>query len=147
MSNLSYKLYKVLSVNMSRLSDHVYYQTYLKSSAWKAKHPIWLNAVGNRCTMFPWITIGKGKPYIIHHLHYRNLGYEELGRDILPVSQFAHRQILHGLLSGWRLVPQQKQYPNLAQRAAHFWMSQRLWFKVLLMLSLLGYVIWLKITT
>ena len=54
---------------------YIDYGTYIKSSAWYAKHPVWLKATGNRCTMFPWVKIGYGRGrYAIHHLHYRNLG-------------------------------------------------------------------------
>jgi hypothetical protein len=40
------------------------------------------------------------------------------------VCPFVHNLILHGLLSGFRRPSQQKNYPNTAQRLAHFWCCQ-----------------------
>jgi hypothetical protein len=121
-----------------KTAKRVDYHQYIISQEWRSQHPNWLKAVGYRCTLFPWIEIGKGKPYSIHHLHYRNLGNERLGRDVLPVSKFAHEKIVHGLLSGGKSAGKQRNYPNLAQCVVHEWMRQRLWFKVLLGLSLAG---------
>ncbi|NJM76362.1 MAG: general secretion pathway protein GspF [Acaryochloridaceae cyanobacterium RU_4_10] len=121
-----------------KTAKRVNYHQYIISQEWRSQHPNWLKAVGCRCTLFPWIEIGKGKPYSIHHLHYRNLGNERLGRDVLPVSKFAHEKILHGLLSGGKSAGKQRNYPNLAQCLVHEWMRQRRWFKVLLGLGLMG---------
>lgn len=65
------------------------YRTYIQSKQWYSKHPAWLKAVGYRCSMFPWIKIGKGRKYRIHHLHYRNLGSERLRRDVVPLCPLA----------------------------------------------------------
>jgi hypothetical protein len=119
-------------------TQKVHYQTYIVSQEWRSHHPKWLKAVGYRCTLFPWIRIGKGKPYAIHHLHYRNLGHERLGRDVLPLSKFAHEKVVHGLLSNWKSAGKQRSYPNLSQQMMHEWMRQRCWFKQLLLLGLFG---------
>jgi hypothetical protein len=100
-------------------------------------HPAWLKAVGYRCTMFPWIRIGKGHRYVVHHTNYKNLGYERLGRDVVPLSPFAHNFVIHGVLAGFKSAGKQRSYPNLLQRTVHFWCNQRLWFKLLLFLSVL----------
>jgi hypothetical protein len=117
------------------------YHSYFTSSAWRARHPDWLNAVGNRCTLFPWLKIGHGRLYAIHHLHYRNLGNERLGRDVLPLSKFAHQRIIHGLLSGDKSAAEQRRYPNLAQQLVHEWMRQRLWFKACLVVTIASSIV------
>ena len=110
------------------------YNTYIKSRDWYSKHPDWLKAVGYSCTMFPWIKIGQGHKYACHHMNYKNLGNERLGRDVVPLSPFAHNFIIHGVLSGFKSAGKQRGYPNLAQRLAHLWCVQRLWFKMILVL-------------
>jgi hypothetical protein len=123
---------------IKKTAKRVNYHQYIISQQWRSQHSIWLKAVGYRCTLCPWIKIGRGKPYAIHHLHYRNLGQERLGRDVLPVSKFAHEKIIHGILSWGKSAGKQQNYPNLAQSVAHEWMRQRLWFKPLLILGLAG---------
>lgn len=110
------------------------YHTYIKSNNWYSKHKGWLAAVGNRCTMFPWVQVGKGHRYAIHHMNYKNLGDEKLGRDVIPLCPFAHDYVIHGILSGFKSAGKQRNYPNLAQRLVHFWCVQRLWFKTILIL-------------
>jgi len=117
------------------------YHTHIKSNDWYAKHPVWLKAVVYRCSMFPWIKIGRGRKYRIHHLHYRNLGNERLRRDVVPLCPFAHDFIIHGMLSGFRSAGKQKRYPNLGQRIVHLWCVQRLWIKVFLLLVLVALLI------
>jgi hypothetical protein len=124
-----------------KTAKRVNYHQYIISQEWRSQHPKWLQAVGYRCTLFPWVEIGKGHPYAIHHLHYRNLGHERLGRDVLPLSKFAHEKIIHGLLSWGKSAGQQRYYPNLVQCLVHEWMKQRLWFKSLLVLGLIGGII------
>ena len=87
--------------------------------------------------MFPWIRIGKGHRYVVHHMNYKNLGYERLGRDVVPLSPFAHNFVIHGVLAGFKSAGKQGNYPNILQRTVHFWCNQRLWFKVLLLFSVL----------
>lgn len=110
------------------------YHTYIKSNNWYSQHKGWLSAVGSRCTMFPWIRVGKGHRYAIHHMNYKNLGNEKLGRDIVPLCPFAHDYVIHGILSGFKSAGKQRNYPNPAQRLMHFWCVQRCWFKGLLAL-------------
>lgn len=73
----------------------------------------------------PWLRLGNIKgnyhPYNIHHTNYKNLGSEQFGRDVLPVSRFAHRVIIHGILSGFKRPSEQEVYPNLPQRIIHNW--------------------------
>jgi hypothetical protein len=122
---------------------HLNYNSYIHSDAWRSHHPAWLKAAGYRCTVFPWIRISRGHPYAIHHLNYRNLGSEKLGRDVLPISKFAHQWIIHGLLSRFKSPGEQRGYPNLAQRLLHYWMNHRLWVKRLL---LVGLGVWLLLS-
>ena len=115
------------------------YYAYIKSAEWRSQHPRWLKSVRYRCTLFPWLKLGDGKPYAIHHLHYRNLGNERLRRDVLPVSKFAHEWIIHGLLSGGKSAGQQRRYPNMAQKLVHEWMRLGLWLKGALVLGLFAW--------
>lgn len=117
---------------MSRSS----YRSYITSELWYAKHPNWLKAVGYRCSLLPWVKIGKGKLYRIHHLNYQNLGNERLRRDVIPVCPFAHDFIIHGVLSGFKPAGKQREYPNSAQRLVHLWCAQRLWVKWVVILLL-----------
>ncbi len=114
------------------------YRSYIQSQQWYAKHPAWLQRVNYRCGMFPWLRIGKGRPYAIHHMNYRHLGSEVLGRDVIPLSRFAHRHVIHGLLGGFKPAGKQRHFPNLAQRLAHWWCVQRCWFKAVLGIMVLG---------
>ena len=120
---------------MKTASTKPHYQTYITSPEWRSHHPRWLKSVQYRCTFLPWLRIGDGKPYAIHHLHYRNLGNERLIRDVLPVSKFAHEFIIHGLLSGGKAAGQQRRYPNLAQKLVHAWMRLGLLLKGALLLG------------
>ena len=101
------------------------YGSYIRSDRWRSKHPEWLRRSRYRCSMFPWIVIGRDfgnyHPYRIHHTHYKTLGKERLWLDVLPLSPVAHNWIIHGLLSGWRSPSQQRHYPNAAQQLAHLW--------------------------
>ncbi len=119
----------------------VNYSDYIVSRDWYSKHSNWLKITGYRCTMFPWVRIGYDKRrYAIHHMRYANLGQEQIGRDVIPLCRFAHDYIIHGILSGFKSAGKQRGYPNLAQRLAHLWCIQRLWFKGVLVVSL---VCWL----
>lgn len=113
------------------------YQTYITSDKWYSKHRTWLAAVGNYCTMFPWVRLGNGYRYVIHHMNYKNLGDECLGRDVVPLCPFAHDYVIHGILAGFKSAGKQRNYPNLAQRLAHLWCVQRRWFKGVLALLVL----------
>lgn len=116
---------------------YVDYHTYIKSNSWYSKHRPWLSNVDNHCTMFPWVQVGNGHRYVIHHMNYKNLGDEKLGRDVVPLCPFAHDYVIHGVLSGFKSAGKQRNYPNLAQRLVHFWCVQRRWFKGVLTLFIL----------
>jgi len=119
-----------------RKRAYVDYYSYIKSNEWFSKHQAWLSAVGDRCTMFPWVRVGSGHQYAIHHMNYKNLGDEKLGRDVVPLCRFAHEYIIHGILSGFKSAGKQQNYPNLPQRLVHFWCVQRRWFKGLIVLAI-----------
>ena len=85
----------------------VHYRTYITSDNWYSKHLAWLKAVGYRCTMLPWIRIGKGRRYAIHHMNYKNLSNERLGRDVVPLSPFAHNFVIHGVLTWFKSAGKQ----------------------------------------
>lgn len=87
--------------------------------------------------MFPWVRVGSGHQYAIHHMNYKNLGDEKLGRDVVPLCAFAHDYVIHGILAGFKSAGKQRDYPNLLQRLVHFWCVQRLWFKGTLVLLVL----------
>lgn len=96
--------------------------------------------------MLPWLHIGKVKgkhyPYNMHHVDYRNLGHEQLWRDVVPLSKFAHEWIIHGILSGFKRPSQQKHYPNAAQRIAHAWCRSPLLIKWVVLWSIVLLLSW-----
>ncbi len=100
------------------------YREYITSSEWRDKHKDFLKRSRYRCSFFPFILAGKKARYNIHHMNYDNLGDERLWIDVIVVCPFVHSFILHGLLSGFKRPSQQKNYPNAAQRLAHFWCCQ-----------------------
>ena len=112
------------------------YYSYIKSDAWRSKHYQWLKQSGNRCSMFPWIGIGKyaskryGK-YNIHHtgVGYRHLGHEELWKDVLPLCPFAH-----WLIHGGKMKAKSPWQPNIFQKTLHLWCSLPLFTKQLILL-------------
>lgn len=100
------------------------YQSYITSAEWRDKHKGFLKRSHYRCAFFPWVKVGKGKRYNCHHMNYQNLGDEQLWVDVICLCPFVHNFIIHGLLSGFRRPSQQKDYPNVSQRLAHFWCCQ-----------------------
>ncbi len=133
------------SKSKDRLQYHDYVRQlrdYMQSRDWKDKHKGWLSKCNYRCTMFPWVTVGKKvarqyHPYRIHHLHYGSVGREKLWWDVLPLCPFAHDWIIHGVLSGFRSAGQQRHYPNAAQRAVHLWCRSPELLKGLVVLGVL----------
>jgi hypothetical protein len=121
------------------------YREYITSSEWRDKHKQFLKRSHYRCAFFPWIRVGKGKRYNVHHMNYKNLGDEQLWVDVICLCPFVHNFIIHGLLSGFRRPSQQKNYPNPAQRLAHFWcclpVAVRVVFVVLFAVNLVK-VLW-----
>lgn len=113
------------------------YYSYMKSDAWRNKHYDWLKQCNYRCSMFPWVRIGKysskkyGK-YNIHHtgIGYRHLGCERLWKDVLPLCLCAH-WIVHG----GKMKAKAPWQPNLIQQALHFWCSLSLLFKQFLIFT------------
>jgi len=99
------------------------YQEFIKSNSWRNRHPAFLAQSDHRCALFPWIRCGKVRGqyhrYNCHHTNYRHLQSERYGRDVLIVSPFAHRVIIHGVLSGFRRPSEQVSYPNTPQRIIH----------------------------
>jgi hypothetical protein len=104
------------------------YRAYITSPEWRNKHKGFLKRSHHRCS-FSLLPIGrkiKGKycGYAIHHMNYKNLGSEQLWIDVITLHPFIHKWIIHGILSGFKRPSQQKDYPNHAQRLAHFWCCQ-----------------------
>lgn len=106
------------------MSSRVNYRVYITSPEWRDKHKDFLKRSHYRCSMFPFIKVGKKHRYNCHHMNYDNLGSEELWVDVICLCPFAHSFIIHGILSGFRRPSQQKCYPNKAQQLAHFWCCQ-----------------------
>lgn len=97
------------------------YGEYIISDEWRDKHAKWLKQAGHRCMMLG-VKIGnidgKYHPYNFHHTleGYHHLGQEELGRDVLALSPFAHIWIIHG---GRKAGHDWK--PNALQVTLHCW--------------------------
>jgi len=92
-----------------------------KTWNWKKKRQEWLSITGHRCSMFPFL-----KGVYFHHIHYENFGDENLWDDVILLSRFAHYDLIHGLLSGWKKPKDQNnydgyRYENIFQRLAHGW--------------------------
>ena len=113
------------------------YRAYITSSEWRDKHKGFLKRSHYRCSFFPFIKCGKKARYNCHHMNYENLGDEELWVDVIVVCPFAHSFIIHGILSGFRRPSQQKNYPNTAQKLAHFWCCQPVLLRGLLAVAIL----------
>ncbi|MEA5516951.1 hypothetical protein [Nodularia sp. UHCC 0506] len=118
------------------------YHSYINSQEWRAKHKDWLRACHNRCSMFPWMRIGRYKSkyyrYSIHHtgIGYTNLGNEKLVSDVLPLCPFAH-----WLIHGGRMKVKAPWQPNLGQKILHFWCGLRLKNKQIVVCALIGLVV------
>jgi len=128
------------------------YNEYIKSDAWRGRHPKWLKSFGY-CAALPWLILDRNPDgaycsYNMHHTHYKTLGRDRLWLDVIPLSIFAHDKIVHGLLSGYKKPSEQKRYPNIFQRIFHAWcrliMALDSWWVLPLMLVLL--VLALKVT-
>lgn len=119
---------------------NINYREYIISDSWRSLHPIFLEKSKHRCSMFPWVKCGKRRRYNIHHMNYNNLGDEQLWKDVVVVSPFAHKWIIHGILSGFKRPRHQKVYPNKYQQAAHFWCCLPLIIKQFLTLVISAFV-------
>lgn len=86
----------------------------------------------SQCSIFPFLSSSH-----IHHTNYKNIGSEKIFRDVLPLSKFAHFQIIHGLLSLWKRPRNQKKYPNIPQKIFHFWAILPTPAKILCILNLI----------
>ena len=64
------------------------YNSYIKSKQWRRKSDRYL-AISN-CCLFPWL-----KACHAHHLSYVNLEIEKFWFDVLPLSRFAHKRVVH----------------------------------------------------
>ena len=113
------------------------YREYITSAEWRDKHKGFLKRSHYRCAFFPFIKVGKKARYNVHHMNYENLGNEQIWIDVIVVCPFVHNFIIHGLLSGFRRPSQQKNYPNAAQRLAHFWCCQPVMIRAVLAILLL----------
>lgn len=106
------------------LHNRINYRDYITLSEWRVKHKDFLKRSHYRCAFFPWVKVGKKRRYNVHYMNYINLGDERLWIDVVCLCPFVHSFIIHGLLSGFKRPSQQKNYPNTAQRLAHFWCCQ-----------------------
>ena len=113
------------------------YREYITSTEWRDKHKHFLKRSHYRCAFFPWVRVGKRHRYNCHHMNYENLGDETLWVDVVVVCPFVHNFILHGILSGFKRPSQQKSYPNLAQKTAHFWCCQPVLVRAVLAIALI----------
>ncbi|MBD2076297.1 general secretion pathway protein GspF [Phormidium sp. FACHB-592] len=105
---------------MSALSrGKIDYHQYINSEEWRSKHPGFLAAANYQCSAFPWCKVGKGAHYRCHHVSYANLGNEKYWWDVLCLSPFAHKHIVHGILSGYKRPSEQDYYPNRSQSLFH----------------------------
>lgn len=114
--------------NVVTRTEPIAYQdknAYYQSAEYRKQRQQWLRRAGGYCEMFPWIDLTKTKKFEIHHVDreaYRNCGIEVFHEHIVVLSTFAHRYVMHWLLSGGkRRVRNQKDFPNNLQKMAVFW--------------------------
>lgn len=117
------------------------YSQYIVSPEWRNKHKDFLKQARYRCAFFPLLKVGKGKRYNCHHMNYENLGSERLWIDVVVLHPFIHKWIIHGILSGFKRPSQQKSYPNVFQKTAHFWCCQPVMLRGVLVVLLLVHLV------
>jgi hypothetical protein len=95
------------------------YRIWITSEEWRILGLYWIDSVGGYCQFLPWVKVGRGKPYNVHHidsLAYSRLGCERLyysGKigtrrgikeerkgDVVVLSTWVHKYIFHRLLAG-----------------------------------------------
>ncbi len=111
------------------------YKLYITSQEWRYKHKTFLKRSRYRCAFLPFLSLKKR--YNCHHMNYENLGDEQLWIDVICVHPWIHKWILHGILSGFKRPSQQKNYPNLLQKTAHFWCCQPVMVRGVLVVAIL----------
>jgi hypothetical protein len=128
---------------------------YMKSKEWQLMQKIWLYEKGYRCQMFPFLVLGQHKTkkswwhngvygkYAVHHIDkkaYEQLGMEQLDKNVIVLSKFAHKWVYHYLLSfGKRKVSDQKlvKFANPLQKIMNYWCFLNKWMKLILALIII----------
>jgi hypothetical protein len=67
------------------------YDTYIASSAWKAKRIARLSLDGNRCVVCK--HDGSAYRLEVHHIHYENFGNENVTYDLMTVCSRCHKRL------------------------------------------------------
>jgi len=94
--------------------EFIEYHSYIKSDQWKDKATaIKLMACIWRLSPLP-LLFGN-----VHHVTYKNIGYERYLRDTIVISPITHMFIIHGVLSLFKRPGQQETYPNKGQKIFH----------------------------
>jgi len=68
------------------------YEAYIKSPAWEAVRRQRLQIDGGKCVMCG-RPVGAGVEWNTHHLHYRNLGHEDVIKDVCTLCRDCHEKI------------------------------------------------------
>lgn len=128
---------------------------YMKSAEWQTMQKLWLHNKGYRCQMFPFLVLGQHKPkrgwwndslygkFAVHHIDknaYEQLGMEQLDKNVIVLSKFAHNWVYHYLLSfGKRKVSDQKlvKFANPLQKIMNYWCFLNKWIKLILALIII----------
>ena len=75
------------------LTVHSYeYDNYIGSPAWNSKRMQRLQIDGGRCVMCGCV-VGNGVAWETHHIHYKNLGHEDVMTDICTLCVDCHKKI------------------------------------------------------
>ena len=65
-----------------------FYRRYIRSPEWEKRKAVRMEIDGYRCVM-----CGDTKALQVHHVSYRNLGHEDILRDLCTVCNSCHRKI------------------------------------------------------
>lgn len=65
-----------------------FYKRYIRSPAWEKRKAVRMEIDGYRCVM-----CGETTALQVHHVSYRNLGHEDILRDLCTVCDACHVKI------------------------------------------------------
>lgn len=70
-----------------------YYKKYMKSAGWRAKCQQRIEISGHKCEMCGRLERNCRNGLQIHHISYRNLGHEDVYRDLICLCGSCHIKI------------------------------------------------------
>lgn len=74
-------------MSVDKSNPSFFYLDYLTSEDWLRRKADYLSLVTGCCLC------KTTKSLLLHHLHYKNLGYEQLGVDVVPLCKPCHETV------------------------------------------------------